>query len=526
MKKLKVFLCFLLSVTMLGACQSKPAEDTSSGDQASSGGETLIIRAIGDPQSFNPNISPDDNLFPMAQNMFNRLVKLDASKQIIPDLAESWEISEDAMEITFHLKQNAKWHDGEAVTSEDVKYTFDTIKANPTYYFSGKLGIVDTIETPDEYTVVFKMNTADMAFVSELGWYATFILPKHVFDNGQTWEENPASTSPIGSGPFKFDQYSQGQSTSLVANENYHDAKPNLGKLVFTVIPDGETAVQALINGEIDVYESLPAARVEELKTNPNVVLKLNEYPSPMRMIFNMNNETLKDVAVRKAIATAINRDDISAKVYTGVQKPEYNMYPAFIEWVSNSENTAPKFNIEEVIKTLEDAGYAKDANGFYVTGLTIDVFEGNGYPESAKLIKATLAEAGIDVELVISEYNAWNDKVMNKKDFMIELQGGFMGPDPAMLLNCFGTGGARNNGSYSNPNFDELVKKGGVTVEQNERATYYKEAQKILAEELPYLPIVAFASYDSNNSKFVDLPIDGAGKWGWQEYTFTKAVN
>lgn len=96
------------------------------------------------------------------------------------------------------------------------------------------------------------------------------------------------------------------------------------------------------------------------------------------------------------------------------------------------------------------------------------------------------------------------------------------MGPDPAALAKRYGTGVGSNYGAYSNTKFDELTKKAGSTGDQDLRAQYYKEAQAILAEDLPFIPIVSFAGYDANNSSFINLPIDGAGKWGWGEYTFT----
>ncbi|SHK06109.1 ABC transporter substrate-binding protein [Paramaledivibacter caminithermalis] len=274
--------------------------------------------------------------------------------------------------------------------------------------------------------------------------------------------------------------------------------------------------------GELDVYETVPPANVDELKANENIRLALNEYPSPYRIIFNLENEAVQDVNLRRAIATAINKEEISQKIYNGIQKPEYNMYPSLIEWVSNSKDTSPKFNIDEAIKILEDAGYTKDENGFYVTGLTLDVFEGNGIPETAKLIEATLEQAGIELEVAIHEFNAWFEKVGVNRDFMLELQGGFMGPDPAALAKRFGTGSGSNYASYSNPEFDDLLAKGAATGDREKRAELYKKAQAILAKDLPYIPIVCFAAYDANNSDFINLPIDGTGKWGWQEYTFT----
>ncbi|KPU43173.1 periplasmic dipeptide transport protein precursor [Oxobacter pfennigii] len=482
----------------------------------------LIVRANGDPMSFNPDTLADDYAYAANQNIYNRLVKLDASKQIIPDLAKDWKVSDDGLTITFNLKENAKWHDGKPVTSKDVKYTFDTIKANSTYYFSSRLGIVDSIEAPDDNTVVFKMNNPDVSFVADLGWYACFILPEHIYNNGQKWEDNPASKNPIGSGPFKFSEFKQGVSVTLVPNADYHEGAPKLDKLIFSIIPDEQTAVQALINGEVDVFENVPSASVDQLKSNDKIRLALNEYPSPVRLIFNLKNEVLQDVNLRRAIAAAINKEEISQKVFNGVQKPEYSMYPSLIEWAANTEDTSPGFNIEEAKKILEDAGYKKNAEGFYVTGITLDVFQGSGNPDVAKLLEATLAQAGIGLDVAVHEYNAWSQKVGINRDFMIEMQGGFMGPDPAALGKRYGTGSGNNYGEYSNPQFDDLMLQGAATGDQEKRAEIYKEAQTLLAKDLPYIPIVSYAVYDANNSAYVNLPIDGAGKWGWAEYTFT----
>lgn len=537
-RNLMNLVALLLVAMMLAGCAgTDEAAATSAAEPATTEGEatstepkpepekvnkTLIVVTTGDPMSFNPDTTADDNAYSIVQNIFNRLVKLDASKQVVPDLATSWDVSEDSLAITFHLREDAMWTDGEPVTSEDVKYTFDTIMANESYYFNSRLGIVTGIDAPDDYTVVFNLEHPDMSFVADLGWYATFILPEHIFNNGQAWEENPASTMPVGSGPFMLSEYNQGENIILVPNENYHEGAPKLTKLIFSIIPDTATAVQALVNGEVDVLENVPAANVDELIANPDVRMALNEYPSPMRIIFNLENELVADVAVRRAIATAIDRDEISQKIFNGIQPPEYTMYPTIAAWVANTEQTAPHYNIDEAIAILEEAGYTKDANGFYVTGLEIDVFEGYGYPDAAKLMKATMAEAGIDLTVNVHEFNAWFEKVGTNRDFVLEMQGGFMGPDPAALAKRYGTGSGSNYASYSNPDFDAICELGAAEGNMEERARLYKEAQAMLAEDLPFIPIVSYAAYDANAAHVINLPIDGSGKWGWQEYTFT----
>lgn len=123
-------------------------------------------------------------------------------------------------------------------------------------------------------------------------------------------------------------------------------------------------------------------------------------------------------------------------------------------------------------------------------------------------------------------EYNAWAQKVGIERNYQIEFQGGFMGPDPAALGTRVGTNQGSNYSNYSNPEVDELLQKAVETGDTEKRAEYYKEVQKILAEELPYVNILAYTSYDAHGSNVENLPIDGAGKWGWNEYTHTRFVN
>lgn len=525
-RKLARLMAVVLGASMLIAGCGKQEQGTASNEgEKGNGGGTFIIRATGDPMSFNPVINADDNGYPIFQNMYLRLCALDSSKQnLVPEAAKEWEYNEDATVLTFKLREDLKWTDGEPLTSEDVKYTFDGIKENPQYYFSSNMQNVASIETPDEYTVVFNLAQPDASFVKILGWYATFIIPEHVYNNGTAWTENPANMEPVSCGPFKLEEYKQGESITLVRNEDY--AEPaKLDKLIFSIIPDEATAIQAVRNGEIDFFENFPAASVAELETDENLRVIVNQYPSPIRMVFNTKAESVSDAAVRKAIATAINREEISEKVFHEIQKPEYNLYPSMIEWATNSENTAPKFDTAAASKILEDAGYKKDADGYYIKGLTIDVFEGAGYPDTAKLIQATLAEAGIGVEIQVSEYNAWQQKVGDNRDFVILLMGGFMGPDPAALATRVQTDMTFNWGSYSNAHVDELLAKGASTSDETERAGYYKEVQKILAEELPYLNIVSFAGPEVNSTRFENLPYDGQGKWGWADYSHVELV-
>lgn len=543
-KLLTLMLVTLMALSMLAACApaqqpsetpaqpgaeaTPPAATEQPAVSEGKEGGTLIIRESGDPKSFNPSLAADDNAYAMMQNMFNRLTKLDSTKSPIPDAAASWDVSADALTITFHLKDNMQWWDGEKFDADDVKYTFDYIKANSICYFSSSMAIVDSIEVADPLTVVFHMNTADMSFVARIGWYGTFIVPEHIFNNGQLWEDNEASkTAPVGSGPFMFDSYKQGEGTTLVRNPNYHDGAPKLDKLVFSIIPDDTTAIQALLNGEVDTISMVPDAFLGQLQADPNFRLDLNIYPSPWRFIINTKGEFVNDVAVRQAIALCVDREDISTKVTGGIMPPEYSAYPSVVEWCANTVDIYPKADIAAARATLEAAGYKADADGYYLRGLTLDAFEGP-LVDMSKLLIANCAKAGIEINLIVSEYNAWSEKVnpAGEGKWMIEAQGGFMGPDPAALYSRYGSGQGGNYARYENPEFDALCVQAAAESDQAKRAELYRQAQAILVRDVPAINVLGYANYEAARADVANLPIDGAGKWGWNEYTFTYFVN
>ena len=532
MKKILALVLVLAMALSLVACGGSSNPETPAAPEAGNAGsenaapattqDTLIIRGSGDPMSFNPSAAADDNYYYAAQNMFHRLAKLDANKSPVPDAAESWDVSEDALTITWHLKKNLTWTDGEALNAEDVKYTFDYIKENASCYFSSSMAIVDSIEIVDDYTVVFHMNTADVSFVARAAWYATFILPEHIFNNGQKWEDNPASTDPskiVSSGPYKMESYTQGSNMTLVARDDYAEVTPAIKKLIFAIIPDDATAIQALLNGELDYLQNVPAAYTEQLLNDPNYRMVQDIYPSPYRFIFNMQNEVIADLAVRKAITLCVDRNEISQKVYQGIMPPEWSAYPAIVDWAANTTDIYPDQNLEEAMKVLEAAGYTKDADGYYIRGITWDVFE--GLEDMVNLIIDDCKSAGIEITMILSEYNAWAEKVGPGGDYMIEAQGGFMGPDPAALASRYGTGSGSNYGSWSNAEFDRLCAEAAATGDQAKRAELYRAAQKIMIEELPAVNVVGYASYTVMPAGAKNMPEDGAGKWGWADYCY-----
>ncbi len=485
--------------------------------------KVFIVRATSDPVTFNPNGTSDDAAFAMVGNVYSKLVTLDATRQIIPELATDWETSADGLSITFHLVKNATFHDGEPVTAEDVAYTFNYIITVDTCLMYNRFSAqIESVEATDEYTVVFHLKQPYAALIGYLGYYATFIMPKHIYDNGQTWDENPAINKPIGSGPFKFVEHKPGEYIELAKNENYFKTEVKLDRLVFRQIPDAATAFQSLLNGEIDYMGAIPDANVAQLMNDPNFTLNMNVLPSPTYILFNFAKTDILTLPVRQAIACAIDRDEISKKVFNNIREPEYNFYPSIIEWASNSDAPAPKYNIEEAVRILEEAGYKKDADGFYVRGITLDCFSTDSSPDIAKLMKATCELAGIELEIIVSEYQAYSTKVGTDKNFMIAMQGGFQGPDPTALSGRIGVGGGQNHGLYANDEIESLFAEAMKTTDEVTRKPMFYRIQEIMQAELPLIPIVKYSTYVAQRSDAINTPIQSAGFAGWVEYAFT----
>jgi len=534
-KTLALILAVLMAASLLAACEGNVAETTGVPDKTGAPDtatqppvpaeeQIVVVRSFGDPLTLNPNTTGDDFNYAVAQNVYNRLVKLDASKQIIPDLARTWETSDDGLRITFHLAENVYWHDGEKFTSEDVKYTFETIAADSSLIANYLLRNLDHVECPDENTAVFVMKTPDMGILGYCGWYGTFVLPKHLFDNGQPWSENPASESPVGTGPFKFVSYAPAVSIDLAKNENYWETDVQLDKLIFKIIPDNTTALQALRTGEIDYSEAVPNTDVASLEAEGYQAV-LNVYPSPMYILFNFREGYETPLAVRQALAYCVNRADINNKVFAGVRSPEYNFYPSIIEWASNSAAAAPDYDIQAAVAALEAAGYTKDADGYYVRGLQIEVYNLDNAPDVAKLISAACKEAGIELTVNAQEYLAW-DQTVNELSgapgtFCMALMGGFQGPDPSALASRIGSEGMSNLGKYSNAEIDQLLAEANANGDQTYRQERYFRVQQIMHDEMAIIPIISYAEYVCFPSNLVGVPCLNAGVGSWGEFTF-----
>jgi peptide/nickel transport system substrate-binding protein len=477
-----------------------------SANMGENGGGTFIVNMGADPTTFNPVLKGDDDGHLIYQNVFDGLLELNINSEVIPGLAESWDISDDGLVYTFHLAEGVKWHDGEPFTSADVKYTYERIMSDNGFNGATLSNALESIECPDDNTVVLNLKSADATLLGSLAWYEHFIIPKHIYENEADWATCEAATrKPIGTGAFKFVDYQQGSSITLEKNPDYFRGAPKVDRLIFSIIPDDATAVQAFKNGELDLLTGVPNSDVPAMQQDPEVKMGVMTAARRYQVICNMENETMSKWEVRKAVALGINREEISQKGTGGLQAPAYGFYPPFLDWAYNADADIGERDVAQAQQLLEQAGYTKDANGMYLT-LTLDVFTGGTYGDCGKVMAANLKEVGIDLKVNIIEMAAWAEKI-EAGNYELAMMAGFQGPDPDAMAKRIGTGAVMNYSKYSNAKVDELLAKGKVLVTHEDRGACYKEVQAILAEDLPIIPIVEFAQYYACRNNISGVP-------------------
>lgn len=471
--------------------------ESNSPDGVKTGG-TVIIGQSAEPITLNPNGKMDNNFDAIAQNIFSRLLKTNNVQKVILDLATDYTVSADGQEYTFKLPANVTFHDGEKMTSDDVKFSYEELIKQGGSAAPG-MSSIDEITCPDETTVVFKLKHIDSGFLGNLAYNGTFILPRHIYE-GKDWLGNDSMMEPIGTGPFKFGSWDRGVKITLVRNENYYlgNGLPYVDKLVFSYIADSNTAMQSFYNGELDILGIIaPATENDRFLSDPNIKADKVIYPSRFYIGFNFAEEINQDINFRLAVAHATNSDDIINKALKSIgMKAETYMSPLY-EWAVNDSKEAriPEYNLEKAKEYMSKTHLKPDANGVYAK-LTIDTYNYEPFPDMIQVVKEQLSQIGIDVTINMLEYAAWDEKVNINKDYTITLTGGYQGPDAGALSQRVVTDGILNFLNYSNKEIDRLFEEGASLPTFEQRAPKYKEAQLQLAKDVPMVVISEWLGY------------------------------
>ena len=370
------------------------------------------------------------------------------------------------------------------------------------------------------------MKVKDVSIVSKLGWYATFIMPEHIWNDPQykDFTSNPANWQPVGSGPYKFDNYKSGVATTLVKNSDYFDGEPIIEKLIFTIVPDSTTAFQSFVNGEIDYFNIIvPTANKHDLDNNPDY--RFFDYISINRtyLTFNMKEGRFTDPRLRQAVAKGVDRQGIFDRVSNGAGAlAEYFISPLWEGKYLDKQYRMPERDIEGAKKLIEEAGYTMDEDGYYFS-MTLDSFDDGNFKDIAQIVKENLKEIGINVNLNIMEMAAWQDKVMGENpDFEMTMLAGYQGPDVSGVAGRVASNGGTNVGMYNNPEMDAELQAAVEIDDVQERAKYYSEVQRMMYEDMPMVFLFENGDHQPVKISLDGTPRDVPDKAASNEFTYT----
>lgn len=478
-------------------------------------GGTVTIGLISDPVAFMTTHSTDTTSGAVEDMVYNQLVRIDEEIEIQPELATDWDISDDGLTYTFNLVDDVYFHDGEPLTAEDVEFTFNIfIDEDYTGPRAGYFSSVESVEALDDTTVEFQLSEVDARLIANVGFG---IMPKHLLEDipAAELEESDFSRNPIGSGPFVFEEWADGQYLQLTANEDYWEGAPHLDRITMSIVGDQNAAMAQLEAGDIDIT-IIPAtdfSTAEAWDEEGIIDLRSTLGFQYNYMGFNMDRDMFSDKETRQAITHAIDREAIIGQVGQGQGEVAHGPVSP-LSWAYNEDMPQFEFDQDKARELLAEAGWEEGSDGILERDgerfeFTLSTNSGNQIREDvAVIIQSMLNDVGIDVTPEYVEWGAFLDQIQPPNwDFDAVILGWGLAtdPDPSALWHSKEYEQGQNNVNYRNDEVDALIESNIGIVDEEERAEVLQEIFSLIAEDQPYTFL-----YYPNDLKAVPTNLEG----------------
>ncbi|GMO35830.1 MAG: ABC transporter substrate-binding protein [Termitinemataceae bacterium] len=483
-------------VVCFASCSSSEKKDT----------QEIIIGEQSDLQSFDPL---DGMLDDTQILVYNALVEIDANFKQTPALAESWEMSEDGMTWTFHLRRGVTFHDGQKWDTAAALANFKRLDGYP--------GLADTknVDAPDDYTLIFNMKQPTYNLSSNLArTMMSMVSPAVINPDGSI-------TAGVGSGPYKLEKWERDVQYVFDANDDFWGGKPNIRKITFKVIPDAQARAAALESGEIDMmngYQSLAA--VKRLSNNNKFQVIKKVQNTSQFIIFNLDRSPVDNLLVREAIGHALDFTTIVNTLLPSlVSAPQGFFSPSYGDNV-NPDVRNPEFDVAKAAVLLDNAGWLLAAGGLrYKEGkpLTVTLTFSAGNSEDsllAPLIQDHLKQIGVDLKLNPVESATLDDVLENKKYDMVLTGQSFIPTDDPLFH--YKNGYWHSNSYYkiyTTPKLDAMIDELASTMDIRKRVELNHNIQKNIMDNVPVLMVFHRNSVRLAKSNIADFDIS-SGCW------------
>jgi peptide/nickel transport system substrate-binding protein len=459
--------------------------------------------------SLDPRVSADSAAERFRQLVFNSLTRKNDRFEAVPDLAENFTVSDDRRVHTFKLRPGVKFHDGHLLSSKDVKYTFDSM-LEPSFQSQKKVElarILKSVETPDDSTVVFTCVTACPGLPN-------IIIPIGIIPKDSATQQ---ASSPIGTGPFRFDYYRDDQDLALHGFNEYFEGAPKTEHLNIRISPDSTTRESELRKGSVDlaINADLDPVSNQALKDDPHLKVEIKDGTNITHLGVNLNDKLLKDRRVRQAIAYALDRESIIRDVYYGQARIALSALPP-AQWAYEPGVRRYDHNLEAAAKLLDEAGYKAGSGGMRLK-ITLKTSTLSIARRTGEIMQEQLRRAGIDLDLQPLERQKLTQDMIdgNFQLYLNQLVGGNQSTDVFGFLYSSKSipPNGQNRSRYSNPVVDGLIEESAMASPDRQRQIF-SEIQKTLAEDLPQIYLWYPSSIVIRRDNVADLDLDPSGDW------------
>ena len=507
----------MVSTTVLSGCGGSKDSSAGAGDAGvvAEEGNHLVVQLGPDPETMDPALNSAIDASNMIIHLFEPLLSMDKDNNVIGGMAETWEVSEDGLTYTFHLREGLKWSDGSDFTAKDFVYTFkrmaDPMTAAPyghdllcmvKGYDEAENGNVDAlaVSAPDAQTFVVELSYPCVYFDKICAFAALSPVNQATVEaNGESWAIDPATY--VCNGPMKIKEWVPGSHILMEKNENYWNAEAVTADTIkFVLMEDMNAAYSAYKTGEVMFSRDVPTEEIPNLRENPefHVAPILGTY----YVSLNLEREYFQDPKVRQALSLALDRQYIADTIMQGTYTPATNFIgPGVSDAEAGSsfqETTIAEYgeffhvddfesDLAKAKELLADAGYPNGEGFPMIEYMTNDA----GYNKAlAEYLQSAWGELGINTDIKIIEWASFTPTRRNG-DYDIARNGWVYDyDDPSNMLNLFESTNGNNDGRYNNPEYDALIASARETVDKAEHYSLLHEAEQLLLNDMGMIPI------------------------------------